>query len=205
MHGSARLADCTRGEAHLAHLFLHFPPPCTGVLRHSLASPPTQHSLLLFFSAAALLACKGLCTSSVSLGVPPTSHERKSRSFDHLQRQQFHPFPYFPDNHSLPPNGDYLCSCALSHRGCLPSDTTTSDNCVFRTSLTIHVSRKEFDLCFGTSRSSYCSPNDTTSSSNLSSSFLHFGFPPSPLSAIPPRSSFSSLVFFFQRSSSSGL
>ena len=39
VQGPARLADCTRDEAQLLHLFFHFPPHSTVVLRQSCVSP----------------------------------------------------------------------------------------------------------------------------------------------------------------------
>ena len=76
VQGPARLADCTRDEAQLLHFFLILPPQPTGAMRHSLAFPPTTLFSALRFCGGAL-ACKGLCSSSVSLACPPTSHEMK--------------------------------------------------------------------------------------------------------------------------------
>ena len=55
-----------------------FPPRSTGVLRHSLVSPPTPYVLLLFSSAAALWLLH------IGENHPPI------RSFDHIERQLFH-------------------------------------------------------------------------------------------------------------------
>ena len=93
---------------------------CGSETQSCVSADSTRITALLFCGGA--LACMGLCSSSVSLGCPPTSHRRKSPE---LRRSPTASVSSTP-SHRMETT---LCSCSSRSSCCLPSDATSSSDC----------------------------------------------------------------------------